>query len=138
MCREISSSSESLSVSIELHKYMTSNNVSQWRQLRSHEKFEYDHLPNAGARRGYAVTISMMLPGHENCGCMRSYSENKVMFLAHSDDVFGDYPMHYLVCRKIWHRKLCQQVHDLKLGEILHISEMSYGASSDISYGALL
>ena len=108
---------------------MSCNSVPCWRLLEVHEEFEFDYQPQAGNRRGYAVTIWVLLFGHENCGGMRSCTpEQLVMFLPHSDEHHGKYPMPYAVLGKMWHYQLCEDLPRLRPGNILRVSDMSYGA----------
>ena len=50
------------------------------------------------------------------------------MFLPHSDEHHGKYPMHYLAPGKMWYDQLCKDLPRLRPGNILQMGEISYGA----------
>ena len=102
-----------------------------WRRLMQGEEFDYNFLPTAGNRRGYAVATDVLLFGHENCGCMRGGTPNKIVwFLPHSDRVHGPYPMPF-ENEEVWLRVLRAQLPSLRPGFVLRIGILSYGALFD-------
>ena len=104
----------------------------RWRRLMHDEEFEYNFLPNAGNRRGYAVPIHVLLFGHDNCGCMRCRTPLKIVwFLPHSDRHHGPYP--FPIWNKVfWHLLLRAQLSNYKPGFILRVGPLAHGAQTTV------